>query len=401
METARIKLTKSYIDRVVPPSAGAFDKIHWDTELKGFGLKVTPKGKRTFIVQGRTDGREARITIGAFGVFTVDQARDQAREHLRSMRMGVDPRAEVRKHAALKVTLREIADAYMADRPLKDSSKEEIERHVTTNFAGWLNKPIKDLNRDKVKASFLEMRARAPAQANQGFAILRALLNYAIHQHREDDGSPIFKDNPVDALRGSWAPIGVRTSRIPDHKVQAAWKFMQEARSAAHNRDTLASIDLVMFLMLTGARIGEASKVTWEQINLEEGWWHIPDPKNRHPVWLPLPAQAVELLKTRKHVEGSPYVFASWGKSGHIKDPRDTMKRLSKVAGEHLSAHDLRRTFTHIGVGICKIDLHKVELLTNHVPRGVTAIHYMETSKLQWLRPEVQQIADFIEGSKA
>lgn len=387
------KLTKTYIDKV---AAGPKDTFHWDTEVRGFALKVTPKGKMTFIVQGRTEGREARITIGAYGLFTVDKARDQAREHLRNMRMGIDPRADAKKQAALRITLRAVADAYLAERPLKDSSKAEIERHLTTNFSGWLSKPIKDITRETVKSSFFQMKGRAPAQANQGFSVLRAIFNYAIRQYREEDGTAIFKDNPVNALHGSWARLQPRTGRIDDHKLQAVWSFMQEARRNAHNRDTLASIDLVIFLMLTGVRIGEASALTWDRVNLEEGWFHLPDPKNRHPVWLPLSSQAVELLKTRQRVEGSPYVFASWGKSGHIKDPRDTMKRLSEVAGEHLSAHDLRRTFAHIGVGLCRLDLHKIELLTNHVPKGVTAIHYMETSKLQWLKPEVQQIADRI-----
>src|SRR3546814_6351551 len=80
-----IKLTKTVVDRFKP---GPKDEFHWDAEVKGFGARVTPKGKVTFVVQGRVEGsgKEARITIGAYGVFTVDQARDVAREHLRSMR---------------------------------------------------------------------------------------------------------------------------------------------------------------------------------------------------------------------------------------------------------------------------------------------------------------------------
>ena len=81
-----VKLTKGYIDKVRP---GAADEFHWCIEPKGFGLRVNPSGKLSFIVQGRLDPRKppARITIGPYGVFTVDQARDVAREHLRSMRM--------------------------------------------------------------------------------------------------------------------------------------------------------------------------------------------------------------------------------------------------------------------------------------------------------------------------
>jgi integrase len=74
------------------------------------------------------------------------------------------------------------------------------------------------------------------------------------------------------------------------------------------------------------------------------------------------------------------------------------MRKVSEVAGAHLTPHDLRRTFTTFGVANCGVDLHKNELLTNHVPRGVTAKHYLETSHLQYLRPEVQRIADWIES---
>jgi len=396
------KLTKNYIDKITAPADK--EAFHWDDSLKGFGLRVTPTGKITYIVQGRVNGSSPRISIGPHGVFTVEQARDVAREHLRSMRMGIDPRAVAKKEAAQRVTLRDVADGYKRDRPLKDSSKAEIERHVTTTFESWLKKPLKDINREAVTKRFNEIKTKgttgngpAPAQANQAFAVLRALFNYAIREYREPDGSPVLTDNPVDVLYKKWAPLKPRTSRVPDSKVGAVWSFLTKAREQAYNRDTLASIDLVMLLMLTGLRIGECSELTWDRVNLEEGWIHIPDPKNSNPVWLPLSTQAVQLLTTRQRVKGSPFVFSSWGKAGHIKDPRDTMKKVSEVAGTKITPHDLRRTFMTTGVASVGIDLHKVELLTNHVPKGVTARHYLETSHLQYLKPETQRISDWIE----
>lgn len=399
------RLTKSFIDKITPPPTGY--ALHWDEQDRGFGLRVTSDGKRTYIVQGRIHGKEARITVGPHGVFTPDQARETAREHLRSMRRGIDPRTVAKERAATAVTLRTVADAYKRDRPLKESSKAEIERHVTTTFETWLNKPISAITREVVTKRFNEIKTKglrgngpAPAQANQAFAILRALINYAIREYRKPDGSAIITDNPIEVLYKKWNPIKPRTSRIPDNKVSAVWSALKEWRDVAYNRDTLASIDLVMFLMLTGARIGEASALTWDRVNLDEGWWHIPDPKNSNPVWLPLSSQAHELLSTRQKIEGSPYVFTSWGKCGHIRDPRDTMKKVSVVAGTKITPHDLRRTFTTVGVAQCGIDLHKVELLTNHVPKGVTARHYLETSHLKYLQPEVQKISDWFDSQQ-
>lgn len=397
------KLTKNYIDKIIAPEIGY--ALHWDEQDRGFGVRVTKDGKRTYVAQGRINGKEARISIGPHGIFTPDQARDAAREHLRSMRMGIDPRAVAKERAAESVTLRHVADAYKRDRPLKESSKSEIERHVTTTFDAWLKKPITSITREAVTKRFNEMKTKglrgngpAPAQANQSFAVLRALFNYAIREYRKPDGTAIITDNPVEVLYKKWTPLKPRTSRIPENKAGAVWAALQKWREVAYNRDSLASIDLVIFLILTGARIGEASALTWDRVNLEENWWHIPDPKNSNPVWLPLSKQAHELLNTRQRVKGSDFVFSSWGKCGHIRDPRDTMKKVSALAGTKITPHDLRRTYTTIGVALCGIDLHKIELLTNHVPRGVTARHYLETSRLQYLLPEAQKIGDWLEA---
>lgn len=71
-----------------------------------------------------------------------------------------------------------------------------------------------------------------------------------------------------------------------------------------------------MFLMLTAARIGEASALTWDKVSIDKGgpencWSHMPDPKNRNPVWLPLSSEAVELPTTCQRIEGNSLAFPS------------------------------------------------------------------------------------------
>lgn len=399
-----MKLTKTNIDKVVPPEKGY--KIEWDDSLKGYGLRVTAKGKKVFVAQSRVRNKAACITIGPYGEFTEAEAREKARKLLQNMREGIDPRDAKKQDEAAKVTLQQVCDAYTS-RPgkLKESSQSEIKRHVTTTFEAWQHKPIASITEDMCRKRFNELltkglrgKAPAPGQAMQAFSVLRALINFAGRRYKRANGTPLITYNPVSALKDDWVTLPERKTRIPESKIGAVMYELQQWREVAYNRDTLASIDLVMFLLLTGSRIGEASALTWNRVNLEEGWWHLPDPKNRNPVWLPLSSQAVELLKTRQRVEGSPFVFSSWGVSGHLKDPRDMMKKVSGVAGTKITPHDLRRTFTTFGVTECGIDLHKIELLTNHVPKGVTAKHYLETSHLQYLRPEVQRIADWMAG---
>ena len=358
------KLTKTFIDKVQPPSEGY--AMHWDDSLKGYGLRVTAAGKRVFVAQGRVLGKAVCFTIGPFGEWTEFEAREKARKVLQGMREGIDPRDVKKADEATRVTLRQVADAYMG-RPgkLKDSSKSEIERHVTTTFEAWQHKPITGITEDDCRKRYNEIltkglrgKAPAPGQAVQAFSVLRALINFAGRRYKRADGTPLILHNPVAVLKDDWVTLPERKTRIPESKIGPVWSALQQWRDQAYNRDTLASIDLVIFLVLTGARIGEAAALTWDRINLNEGWWHLPDPKNRNPVWLPLSTQAVQLLTTRQRVEGSPFVFSSWGKAGHIKDPRDTMKKVSEVAGTKITPHDLRRTYTTIGIANCGIDVN-------------------------------------------
>ncbi|MBK9009429.1 hypothetical protein [Novosphingobium sp.] len=89
-------------------------------------------------------------------------------------------------------------------------------------------------------------------------------------------------------------------------------------------------------------------------------------------------------------------MFASNTKKGRWQ-PAPT----EKVGGEAGTsfAHDLRRTFTNVALGVCRIEKFRTDLLTGHKPRNddVTASHYLDTSNLSWLQSEVQQVSDWIE----
>lgn len=409
--TYRAKLTKGYVDRVKP---GSKDEFYWDTETKGFGLRVTPAGKVSFIIQGRVRGsaKEARLTIGSYGVFTPDQARDVAREHLRSMRLGIDPRDVRRQNEAAKITLRQVADAYFA-RPgmLKESTKTEMNRHIDKVFETWKNKPIASITSADCRRRYEEMATNglrgngpAPTQAAIAMVTLRTLINFAINEYQQLDGKPLIEHNPVAILKKDLRPSPPRTRHVDRRNIGKFWNLLTDARRASFNRDVVTGIDLVMFLMLTGARRNEGAALTWDRININDCdptdcWWYIPDPKNRNPVWLPLSSQAVAVLKNRSRIDGNPHVFASRSKAGHIMDTRAPLEQLSKKIGmDRLSAHDLRRTFVTTGVKACRLDLAKLELLTNHVPSGITARHYLATSDLRDFHAEAQAIGDSIEG---
>ncbi|MBC7311967.1 MAG: integrase family protein, partial [Rhizobium sp.] len=366
---------------------GPKDEFHWDTQDKGFGVRITPTGKIAFIVQGRIGAaKEARITIGPYGVFTPDQAREVARENLRSMRMGIDPRDVKRQDEAMKITLRQVADAYFA-RPgmLKLSTRNEMDRHIEQVFETWKDRPIVSITPAECRKRYEDMATKglrgkgpAPTQASIAMVTLRTLINFARDEYKRLDGAPLIDHNPVSILKKELRPSAPRTRHVDRKKVGEFWHLLNDARKTPFNEDALAGLDLVMFLLLTGARRNEGASLTWDRVNIDDEdagncWWHIPDPKNKNPVWLPLSSQAVAILKSRpRQKDGrgkeSPYVFPSRSKSGHIMDTRAPLERFSKAIGmERLSAHDLRRSFVTLGVKACRLDIAKLELLTNHV----------------------------------
>ena len=252
----------------------------------------------------------------------------------------------------------------------------------------------------------------APGSAAFGFTVLRTLINWAKEEYQTSDGKPIIDQNPVVILRQEMAKQAgkVRIRHIDRWQIGTFWNLLTTARhDPAFSADRLAGLDLVMFLLLTGTRRNEGAELTWDRVNLDDtdpanNWFHLPDPKNKNPVWLPLSSQAVAVLKARQKANDkaetkSKFCFPSRSVSGHIYDTRAPLERFSVAIGmERLSAHDLRRTFVTLGVKACRLDIAKLELLTNHVPQGVTARHYLETSDLRDHHREVQASGDFIEA---
>jgi integrase len=387
----------------------------WDTVVPGFGVRCTLGGKKSFVVQRRVNGVERRVTIGEFGIWTLDQAREEARSLLRDMDRGVDPihvkkeKAKARaKEDALAITLKEVAADYCAHKKTKhghlsERHKQDIERHIDHNFNEWADKPVREIKRNECVKLFEQLSKRAPAQANQAFVILRALLNWARDTHVTDDGQyQILAVNPVKLMFKTRAPNPerARETRVPEAKVGAVWHMLQGLRDSDHNlASTCTTADLVSFLLLTGCRWSEGAELMWSQVldlDGETPSWHLPDPKNHRPITIPLCSAAVALLKARPKRKGCPYVFPSRSPgNGHAKDARATMEAVSRVAGLHLTPHDLRRTFIAVGHTL-SIEMWRIELLTGHVPSTVTLRNYTETSDLRYLAPDIERIGTWI-----
>jgi len=387
-------LTKNIVESATLPKKGQL--FLWDSETRGFGVRLTPSG-RMYIVQGRVNRMTRRVSLGKHGVITLQEARKKAQKELSAMLEGIDPAIEKKRAEAYSKTLREITDEYLKDRrTMKPSSRADILKHINKAFSNWADRPAVEITRDKVIDKFRELTERGPAQANQAFRNLRAILNYARGAYRPDD-KPLLIENPVSVLSDTkmWNKVRPRSGRIPTEKIGKAWNTLRAIReSPGETIITHTLADAISFLLLTGARWSEMATLTFDHIDIDEKWWDIPDPKNTNPVKFPMSKAAAEILAARP--ETNEYVFPARSGTGHIHDARGIFKKVSEAAGVHVTAHDMRRTFRAVG-NECQLELWKTKLLMGHKLSGdVTISHYTETEDLTYLAPEINMIGDWI-----
>ena len=394
-----MRINKTNVEALSPPATGM--TIGWDDEVKGFGIRVTANGVRSYIAQARVRGKTRRVTIGRHGVITAETARKKAKAELGRMTEGTDPTATRKRDQALSITLREVAEDYQRDRRnLKDSTRRDIRKHIAGAFDTWADLPVSSITRDKVSRKFRSLSDKGPAQANQAFRVLRALLNYARSQYRTPDDEPVLPDNPVNVISESrmWNTVKARNTYVPLDRMGEWWSSVQRRRmDPALTPLYRTAADTLAFIAVTGLRIGEASALRWDQVDIDDGSLTLTDTKNREDITLPLSDVAVGILSERER-EGD-YVFPGKG-GGHIKEIRGALGKVAEETGIEVTAHDLRRTFRAVA-GKVGVELWQVKALMNHRQRqDITLGSYTDLTDVRYLRDQANRIAEWMEEQR-
>lgn len=399
---ARYKLNRDFIQRLTPPDSG--QAFYRDSEVLGFALRITDRGAMSFILETRIDGKNRRITLGKYGILTAQQARELAKQHLGEIASGRNPllarqAARARKEAG--VTLGEVFARYLTVRgDLKPSTVTGYRRNLQAVFADWLDRPLASISKDTVQQRHAEYSQQSASHADAAMRLLRALFNYAQEQYENADGESLFPVNPVRRLSRikAWHRLPPRSTLILKSQLPAWFAAVDTVRGAGFPLSATVA-DLVVFLMLTGMRRGEALHLTWADVDFAERTVLIRDPKNHIPLLLPLSDYLYTLLQQRAEAplrQSSAYVFPS-STGGVISDPRKQMQRISALSGVSFTLHDLRRTFITIAESL-ELSSYAIKRLINHKQGNDVTAGYI-VMDAERLREPMERITTRILGA--
>jgi integrase len=326
------KLTDKTIRTLASPANG--NRIEYDTESKGFGVRVTSAGAKAFILNYRANGRERRITIGSFPDWGVTAAREHARSLKRRIDVGEDPMGD--RHAEREApTMKVLADRYEkehATRKAERSAKEDASLLQQLIRPKLGNLRVAAVRRSDVEDFHRAVSNVTPIRANRALSLLTKMFNLAI-------GWEMRPDNPCKGIE-----------RNPEHKrdryLSAAELERVMAALATHKYQ--ASANAVRLLLLTGARRGEVLSATWDQFDIGTGVWTKPaaTTKQRKLHRIPLSAPAMQLLAEMKEAAEGAALFP--GRGGN--EAQTDLKRFwasicATAAVKGVRLHDLRHSY--------------------------------------------------------
>jgi len=338
------KLTKSVIDRAAPR-----DREHyiWDDELKGFGVRITPRGSKVYLVRYRVGGgrgaTQRKYRIGQHGSpWTTETARKKAFDLLAKAAQGEDPSSE-READRQRLTFEDFANRYLEEHaiPKKKASSvaEDCRLLRLTLLPAYGRRYIQDLTYSDVSRLHAAMKD-TPAKANRAVALLSKMFSLA-----EQWGIRERHSNPCSDIKKY--PENRRERFLSGEEIERLGQTLNDAEASGSNPQSIAIIRL---LMLTGARKGEIIGLRWDEVDLERGLLAKRDSKTGQKS-IPISSAAGDIIRGIPRLVASPYVFPAARGDGHFQGlTKDWLAIRAEAGLSDVRLHDLRHTFASISI---------------------------------------------------
>jgi integrase len=335
-------------------------------------LRISPKGKKSWICIYRVNGLQVMQTLGSLALIPkVETARQMARESQLQARAGTNPVAERRRVKEAETqkdvtTFKAIAERYFKEHVIKeqraDTAKETMRIFRKDILPVWEKRDITTISRKDVRQLLRGVGERGTKiMGNRVLSLLTTFFNWAIRQDEIEKAPTVGVDRPTKEVS--------RDRFLSDEEIVRFW----------------AGCDAIgwpygpcfKLLLLTGQRRDEVACATWNEFDIANRLWVILAERTKngkvHDVHLsPL---AIEVLESLPVINSGKYVFTATGENP-ISGWSSAKILLGKQMGGDLepwTIHDLRRTAA-TGLQKLKIRQEVTEKILNHSGGKISGI---------------------------
>lgn len=330
------KITKRSVDAL---AAKDRDYFLWDAQIPGFGVRVSPKGRKTYTVQYRLGGRTKRVSLGVHGAITPDEARDLARRTLGDVSRGADPSGQKRierRAPTVSALCDRFLDEYVPVR-CKPSTEKEYRRCCDLFIRPKIGAMrVQDIARRDIATLHHELRDK-PYQANRVLGVLSKIFNLAEVWGLRPDGS-----NPTRHVQKYKEQK--RERYLDPDEIDRLWRILDS--SVAAGTETMHVAGAFKLLLLTGCRLSEIQKAKWSWVR--GNILLLPDAKTG-PRRVMLSKSALEVLSALPRLPDNAYIIAGKVEGQFATDLQKPWRRIRKTAKlEDVRIHDLRHTYASL-----------------------------------------------------
>lgn len=323
-------ITKSFVEKLEPRAS---NYAVWDDKVAGFGVRVAPTGRKTYMLKYRLqDGRQRRSKIGVHGNITCEHARKTALKWHGEIADGDDPTSEISKIKSSPTIsqlcdrfIKEHSEIYKKPRGI-DLDKTAIKIHIKPKLGNLKTAAITQQDIQKFHLSLKDM----PAHANRILRILSKMFNLA-----EEWGLRTPNSNPVTKVKRYKEEH--RERYLSNQEIICLGKALDQAQEK--ETENIHFISLIRLLLLTGARLREIKDAKWEWIDWDMSMLKLPDSKTGKKIVHLSPA-AISVLQATPKVKGNPYIIVGGVEGQFLVSPQKPWKRVKEAATLELLKQD-------------------------------------------------------------